>query len=129
MYQFITLPLGISATSRIFTFILKPVLALLRATGVKLHTYMDKWLGSALSRLLARNHGLQVTQLLSTFGGNQHGHNTHQQSTVRHFIGNGVQREVSFSTSWTHSHEYGFEGPETWSGTDSEGAESSHRQG
>ena len=54
MYQFITLPLGISATSRIFTFILKPVLALLRATGVKLHTYLDKWLGSTLSRLLAK---------------------------------------------------------------------------
>ena len=68
VYQFKTLPFGLSVAPKIFTETLRPVLGLLRSRGIKIHAYLDDWLGRALSQLLANHHGKEVTQLLMYLG-------------------------------------------------------------
>ena len=60
VFQFKTLPFGLSVAPRIFTQVLRPVVAWLRARGIKVHAYLDDWLGRAMSQALARGHGGQV---------------------------------------------------------------------
>ena len=44
VYQFTCLPFGLATSPREFTKLLRPVVALLRQQGVKLHVYLDDWL-------------------------------------------------------------------------------------
>ncbi len=44
VYQFRTLPFGLSTSPREFTKILQPVVDILRAHGIRLHAYLDDWL-------------------------------------------------------------------------------------
>ena len=44
VYQFRVLPFGLNQAPRIFTFILRPVVALLREHGQRLHAYLDDWM-------------------------------------------------------------------------------------
>ena len=68
VFQFKTLPFGLSVAPRIFTLILRPVVAHLRSLGILVHAYLDDWLGRALSRALAVSHGEEVTRLLEFLG-------------------------------------------------------------
>ena len=68
VYQFKTLPFGLSVAPKIFTETLRPVLGLLRSRGIKIHAYLDDWLGRALSQRLANHHGTEVIQLLTHLG-------------------------------------------------------------
>ena len=68
VFQFKTLPFGLSIAPRVFTSVLKPILALLRSRGIKLHAYLDDWLGRALSQLAAQGEGTQVTNLMEYLG-------------------------------------------------------------
>ena len=43
-WQFTVLPFGLSTSPRVFTKILKPVLAFAHLHRVKLHMYLDDWL-------------------------------------------------------------------------------------
>ena len=49
VYQFRTLSFGLSVAPRIFTLILKPVLARLRAQGICVQGYLDDWINRGLS--------------------------------------------------------------------------------
>ena len=44
VYHFTCLPFGLATSPREFTKLLRPVVALLRQRGVKLHVYLDDWL-------------------------------------------------------------------------------------
>ena len=68
IFQFRTLPFGLSVAPRIFTYVLKPVVALLREKGIKVHAYLDDWLGRSLAQTLATAHGREVTELLTYLG-------------------------------------------------------------
>ena len=68
VYQFKTLPFGLSVSPRTFTYVLKPVVALLRERGIKVHAYLDDWLGRSLARSLARSHGREAAELLTYLG-------------------------------------------------------------
>ena len=68
VFQFRTLPFGLSVAPRIFTLTLRPVIALLRSQGIRVHAYLDDWLGRALSQSMAHSHGLEVIQLLVRLG-------------------------------------------------------------
>ena len=68
VFQFKTLPFGLCTAPRTFTLILVPVLALLRARGIKVHAYLDDWLGRSRTQMLANTHGEMVTSLLTRLG-------------------------------------------------------------
>ena len=68
VFQFTTLPFGLCTAPRTFTLILIPVLAWLRAEGIKVHAYLDDWLGRSHSQRLANSHGNTVTSLLTKLG-------------------------------------------------------------
>ena len=68
VYQFNSLPFGLNVAPRIFTQILKPVLAHLRRRGVKVHGYLDDWINRGLRpEQTKRNTGI-VLQLLTELG-------------------------------------------------------------
>ena len=68
VFQFRTLPFGLCTAPRTFTLLLVPVLSWLRARGVKIHAYLDDWLGRSASQPRAHLHGLQVVHLLVRLG-------------------------------------------------------------
>ena len=58
VYQFKTLPFGLNVAPRIFTQVLKPVLAHLRSLHIQVHGYLDDWIVRALlpARTLQSTH-------------------------------------------------------------------------
>ena len=68
VFQFRTLPFGLCTAPRTFTLLLVPILSFLRARGIKVHAYLDDWLGRAASQPRSHTHGLFVTQLLTRLG-------------------------------------------------------------
>ena len=68
VYQFRTLPFGLNVAPRIFTLILKPVLARLRAQGVCVQGYLDDWINRGLSPPQTKLHSGMIIQLLTELG-------------------------------------------------------------
>lgn len=67
-FQFTCLPFGLSCAPRVFTKVLKPVVAYLRERGVRLIIYIDDILIMAPSERLATNHLLLTLDLLEILG-------------------------------------------------------------
>ena len=68
VYQFTCLPFGLATSPHEFTKLLRPVVALLRLRGVKLHVYLDDWLICADTPEQAQLHAqttIRVLQFLS----------------------------------------------------------------
>ena len=68
IYQYTALPFGLSASPRCFTKVLKPVLARLRTTGVRMVAYLDDFLVIAEDKQRAESHCQRVVDLLTTLG-------------------------------------------------------------
>ena len=68
LYQFTCLPFGLSSSGRIFTKAMKPVIAFLRATGIRLLIFLDDILIMASSHKLAMQHTDLVIQVLTSMG-------------------------------------------------------------
>ena len=68
LYQFCVLPFGISTAPRVFSKILKPVIALLRTRGISLIIYLDDLLIAAGTYIDCLNHTKQVISLLESLG-------------------------------------------------------------
>ena len=67
-YQFTCLPFGLATSPRDFTKLLRPVVALLRKRGVKLHVYLDDWLNRADTPEQAQLHAQMTITLLQHLG-------------------------------------------------------------
>ena len=68
MYQYVCLPFGLSSAPRVFTKILKPIVARLRAMGIRLIIYLDDFLIMASSPQEAISHLKVVIELLQFAG-------------------------------------------------------------
>ena len=68
IYQYTALPFGLSAAPRCFTKVLKPVLAKLRATGVRMVAYLDDFIVIASNKQNAESHCRRVVDLLTALG-------------------------------------------------------------
>ena len=68
LYQFCVLPFGISTAPRVFSKILKPVIALLHTRGISLIIYLDDLLIAAGTYIDCLNHTKQVISLLESLG-------------------------------------------------------------
>ena len=68
LYEFQSLPFGLSSAPRVFTKLLKPVPARLRHQGMRLIMYLDDMLVMAQSREELENHLSQITSLLELLG-------------------------------------------------------------
>ena len=68
LYQFCILPFGISTAPRVFSKILKPVIALLRTRGISLIIYLDDLLIATGTYIDCLNHMKQVISLLESLG-------------------------------------------------------------
>ena len=67
-FQFTCLPFGLSCAPRVFTKVLKPVVAYLREKGIRLIIHIDDILIMAQSRELAQTHSLVTLDLLEMLG-------------------------------------------------------------
>ena len=68
LYQSACLPFGLSSSGRIFTKAMKPVIAILRAMGIRLLIFLDDMLNMASSHELAMQHTDLVIQVLTSLG-------------------------------------------------------------
>ena len=68
VYQFTCLPFGLATSPREFTKLLRPVIALLRQLGVKLHIYLDDWLIHTDTPKQARLHAQMTISVLQFLG-------------------------------------------------------------
>ena len=68
VYQFKSLPFGLNVAPRIFTLILKPVLAHLRRKGIRVHGYLDDWINRGLFPDQSRRNTAVIIQLLTELG-------------------------------------------------------------
>lgn len=68
VYEFQCLPFGLSSAPRVFTKLLKPVLAHLRQQGIRLIMYLDDMLVMAQSRTALEKQLIQIISLLETLG-------------------------------------------------------------
>ncbi|KAI8501699.1 hypothetical protein Bbelb_209700 [Branchiostoma belcheri] len=68
LYEFAVLPFGLSSAPRVFTKILKPIAAQLRALGVRLVIYLDDILIMAQSADLCREHTALTRSFLENLG-------------------------------------------------------------
>ena len=67
-YQFTCLPFGLSSSGKIFTEAMKPMIAILRAMGIRLLIFPDDILIMASSHKLAMEHSDLVIQVLTSPG-------------------------------------------------------------
>ena len=67
-YQFTCLPFGLATSPQEFTKLLRPVVAMLRKRGVKLHVYLDDWLNHADAPEQAQPHAQMMISLLQYLG-------------------------------------------------------------
>ena len=68
VYQYRTLPFGLSIAPRVFTKVLAPVLALLRKALIKVHAYLDDWIMRLFSETLGLKTAFVVVKLLRMLG-------------------------------------------------------------
>ena len=68
MYEFACLPFGLASAPRVFTKLMKPVVALLRQLGIRLIVYLDDMLIMAQSRDIALHHTSTALDLLQGLG-------------------------------------------------------------
>ena len=68
LYQFCVLPFGISTAPRVFSKVLKPVIALLCTRRISLIIYLDDLLIAAGTYIDCLNHTKQVISLLESLG-------------------------------------------------------------
>ena len=68
IWQFKTLPFGLSTSPRVFTKILRPVLAYAHLHGVRLHMYLDDWLLNPDSRQEAQEQTSCLRSLCRRLG-------------------------------------------------------------
>ena len=68
VYQFTCLPFSLATSPWEFTKLLRPVVQLLQAQGIKLHVYLDDWLIRASSAVQARTHADLILQVLQHLG-------------------------------------------------------------
>ena len=68
MYEFACLPFGLSSAPRVFTKLMKPVVAQLRKQGIRLIIYLDDILIMAETESLAKHHAQTTCNLLETLG-------------------------------------------------------------
>ena len=68
MYEFACLPFGLASAPRVFTKLIKPVVALLRQLGIRLIVYLDDMLIMAQSRDIALQHASTALDLLQGLG-------------------------------------------------------------
>ena len=68
LYQFACLPFSLSSSGRIFTKAMKPVIAFLRAMGIKILIFLDDILIMESSHELAMQHTDLVIQVLTSLG-------------------------------------------------------------
>ena len=68
LFQFVTMPFGLNTAPRVFTKVLRPIVASLRARGVRLVTYIDDILILASSREQSTEHTRWLLELLSYLG-------------------------------------------------------------
>ena len=68
VYQFRALPFGLNTAPREFTRLLRPVLAHLRRTGIRIHAYLDDWVIRASSHQQCVRHTELVLDLLKQLG-------------------------------------------------------------
>ena len=67
-YQFVCLPFGLSSAPRTFTKVLKPILAILRRTGIRLVAYLDDILIMNSTQGGARENILALRNILENLG-------------------------------------------------------------
>jgi hypothetical protein len=68
VYQYRSLPMGITTAPRIFTRIIKCIKGFLQKQSVKLHQYLDDWLIHAKSREVVLYHTHKVVELAQSLG-------------------------------------------------------------
>lgn len=68
MYEFACLPFGLSSAPRVFTKLMKPVVAQLRKQGIRLIIYLDDILIMAETETLANQHAQTTCNLLEALG-------------------------------------------------------------
>ena len=68
MYEFACLPFGLSSAPRVFTKLMKPVVAQLRKQGIRLIIYLDDILIMAETETLAKQYAQTTCNLLETLG-------------------------------------------------------------
>ena len=68
LYEFACLPFGLSIAPRVFTKIMKPVVALLRQLGIRLIIYLDDLLIMAQSKEMLNCHASTTLHLLENLG-------------------------------------------------------------
>ena len=68
VYQFTCLPFGLATSPHQFTKLLRPVVALLRQRGVKLHVYLDDWLIGADTPEQVQLHAQATISVLQFLG-------------------------------------------------------------
>jgi len=68
VYEFQSLPFSLSSAPRVFTKLLKPVLARLRHQGMRLIMYLDNMLVMAQTREELESHLSQIMSLLELLG-------------------------------------------------------------
>ena len=68
VYQFTCLPFGLVTSPHEFTKLLRPIVALLRQQGVKLHVYLDDWLIRADTPEQAKLHAQTTIRVLQFLG-------------------------------------------------------------
>ena len=67
-YAFRCLPFGLSTAPRVFTRVVKAVGAFLRRQGVQIHFYLDDWLITSQSLVMAHRHTELVLRTLARLG-------------------------------------------------------------
>ena len=68
LLKFACLPFGLATAPRVFTKLMKPVVAMLRQRGVRLIIYLDDMLIMAESASLALHHAASALNLLESLG-------------------------------------------------------------
>ena len=68
LYEFLTLPFGLCIAPYIFTKLMKPIIAFLRARGFKSSVYLDDWFLVGNTELECLNNTLETKSLLQKLG-------------------------------------------------------------
>ena len=68
LFHFTCLPFGLSCAPQVFTKMLKPVVALLRGTGVRLIAYIDDILMMSSSKAMSHHHTFLALDCLESLG-------------------------------------------------------------
>ena len=68
VYQYKALPFGLNIAPRVFTCILKPILALLRSSLIRVHAYLDDWIMRLHNKSMGPRTAMVSVKLLRMLG-------------------------------------------------------------